>query len=68
MQLAATAMRAGVRLEQLADLEFAYPTFTAVVELLARRIAPSNETCSLVSQEHDGSERLSLAEWELRSG
>jgi hypothetical protein len=30
-----------MRLEQLADLEFAYPTFTAVVELVARRIAPN---------------------------
>ena len=41
MQLAATAMRAGVRVEQLADLEFAYPTFTAVVEPVVRRIAPN---------------------------
>src|SRR3712207_4466852 len=39
VQIAATAMRAGMCVEQLADLELAYPTFTAMVGLAARRIA-----------------------------
>ena len=38
VQIAATAMRAGMAVEQLADVEFAYPTFTAVVGLAARSI------------------------------
>jgi hypothetical protein len=31
-------MRAGMPVEQLANVEFAYPTFTAIVGLAARRI------------------------------
>ena len=38
VQIVATAMRAGMRVEQLADVEFAYPTFTTIVGLAARRI------------------------------
>jgi dihydrolipoamide dehydrogenase len=39
VQLVATAMGAGMRVEQLANLELAYPTFTAIVGLAARRLA-----------------------------
>jgi pyruvate/2-oxoglutarate dehydrogenase complex dihydrolipoamide dehydrogenase (E3) component len=38
VQLAATAMAAGMRVEQLADLELAYPTFTAIIGLAARQL------------------------------
>jgi dihydrolipoamide dehydrogenase len=38
VQLAATAMGAGMRLEQLANLELAYPTFTAIIGLAARQL------------------------------
>jgi pyruvate/2-oxoglutarate dehydrogenase complex dihydrolipoamide dehydrogenase (E3) component len=38
VQIAATAMRAGMPVEQLADVEFAYPTFTTILGLAARRI------------------------------
>jgi pyruvate/2-oxoglutarate dehydrogenase complex dihydrolipoamide dehydrogenase (E3) component len=38
VQLAATAMAAGMRTEQLADLELAYPTFTAIIGLAARQL------------------------------
>ena len=38
VQLVAAAMAAGMRVGQLADLELAYPTFTAVVGLAARRL------------------------------
>jgi pyruvate/2-oxoglutarate dehydrogenase complex dihydrolipoamide dehydrogenase (E3) component len=38
VQLAAAAMRSGMRVEQLADLELAYPTFTSIIGLAARRV------------------------------
>jgi dihydrolipoamide dehydrogenase len=38
VQLAATAMAAGMRIEQLANLELAYPTFTAIIGLAARQL------------------------------
>jgi pyruvate/2-oxoglutarate dehydrogenase complex dihydrolipoamide dehydrogenase (E3) component len=68
VQVAATAMRAGMRIEQLADLELAYPTFTAVVGLAARRISRSLGLVPRALAEHDGRERFRAAEWELRSG
>jgi pyruvate/2-oxoglutarate dehydrogenase complex dihydrolipoamide dehydrogenase (E3) component len=37
VQIVATAMRAEMPIEQLADVEFAYPTFTAIVGIAARR-------------------------------
>ena len=37
-QLVAAGMAADVRVGQLVDLEFAYPTFTAIVGLAARRL------------------------------
>ena len=61
VQIAATAMR----VEQLADLELAYPTFTAVVGLAARRIT---RILGLVPLAREGYERTRAAEWELRSG
>ncbi len=39
LQLVATAMAGHMAVEQLAHLELAYPTFTAIVGLAARRIA-----------------------------
>ena len=38
IQIVADGMSAGMRVEQLARLELAYPTFTAIVGLAARRI------------------------------
>ena len=37
MHLVAAGMAAVIRVEQLAELEMAYPTFTAIVGLAARR-------------------------------
>jgi len=68
VQIAATAMRAGMRVEQLADLELAYPTFTAVMGLAARRITRALGLVPLAPVGHEGTERLRAAEWELRSG
>jgi pyruvate/2-oxoglutarate dehydrogenase complex dihydrolipoamide dehydrogenase (E3) component len=67
VQIAATAMRAGMRVEQLADLELAYPTFTAAVGLAARRISRTLGLIPLATTGSDG-EQLRAAEWELRSG
>lgn len=38
VQLIATGMAAGLRIEQLAELELAYPTFTEIVGLAARQV------------------------------
>ena len=50
VQLVAAAMAAGMSLEQLADLELAYPTFTAVVGLAARRLARDLDLVALSPQ------------------
>ena len=63
VQIVATAMRAGMRVEQLADLELAYPTFTAVVGLAARRIV--RELVPAPSR-RGGDELARAAEWEYR--
>lgn len=64
VQLAATAMRGGMTVEQLADIELAYPTFTAIVGLAARRIVREMDGAN----DHgpsDVSRRFEAAEWEL---
>jgi len=66
-QVVATAMRAGMRVEGLADLELAYPTFTAVVGLAARKIVRELGLIPIAAG-RDGDERYRAAEWELRSG
>ena len=38
VQIAATAMAAEMRVEQLAEIEFAYPTFTSIIGLAARQV------------------------------
>ncbi len=38
IQTAAACMAAGMRIEQVAELQFAYPTFTEVIGLAARRL------------------------------
>jgi hypothetical protein len=60
-QLAAAAMRAGMSVEQLADLELAYPTFTAIVGLAARRIVRDLDPDS---PHQRASGRSAAAEWE----
>jgi pyruvate/2-oxoglutarate dehydrogenase complex dihydrolipoamide dehydrogenase (E3) component len=63
VQIVATAMRAGMPVEQLADVEFAYPTFTAVVGLAARRILRELGLVA-VSPRWGVPERKLGAEWE----
>jgi hypothetical protein len=54
-----------MQVEQLAALELAYTTFTAVVGLAARR---PTRSLGLVPFARDGRERTRAAEWELGSG
>lgn len=63
VQVAATAMAAGMRVEQLAEVDLAYPTFTAVVGLAARRLARELGAVA-VSPAWRALDRPDLAEWE----
>ena len=63
VQIVATAMRAGMPVEQLADVEFAYPTFTAIVGIAARRILRELGLVA-VSPRWGIPERTLGAEWE----
>ena len=63
VQIVATAMRAGMLVEQLADVEFAYPTFTAIVGIAARRILRELGLVA-VSPRWGIPERTLGAEWE----
>lgn len=63
VQLAATAMRAGMPVEELADIELAYPTFTAIVGLAARKAA--RELGTTLSNGWSLQSQLGVAEWEL---
>jgi dihydrolipoamide dehydrogenase len=67
VQIAATAMRAGMTVEDLADVELAYPTFTAVVGLAARR-AVRDLGLVATSPEYGAPERTRAVEWEHRGG
>ena len=65
VQIVATAMRAGMPVELLADVELAYPTFTAIVGLAARR---ATQDLGLVeTAPRNGAEPIA-AEWEHREG
>jgi pyruvate/2-oxoglutarate dehydrogenase complex dihydrolipoamide dehydrogenase (E3) component len=65
VQIVATAMRAGMPVEQLAEVEFAYPTFTAIVGIAARRIL--RELGLVATSPRWGiPERTLGAEWEHR--
>jgi hypothetical protein len=65
VQLAAAAMRANVPVEQHADLELAYPTFTSVVGLAARRIVCELDPASPRQRVPGSSD---AAEWEHSAG
>ncbi len=63
VQMVAAGMSAGMRIEQLAALEIAYPTFAAVVGLAARQIVHRLELTALEPQWR-ALQRLEMAEWE----
>jgi hypothetical protein len=56
-------MAAGIRIEQLAALEMAYPTFSAVIGLAAREITRRLGLAQLAPQWR-ALERYDTAEWE----
>ena len=41
VQVVATAMRAGMNVEQLAEMQFAFPTFTEAVSMAAQKVCRS---------------------------
>ena len=65
MQIAAAAMAAGMPVERLAEIEFAYPTFTSIVGLAARQVV---HALRLGSEEAawEAMGRPRQAEWERR--
>ena len=65
VQLAAASIAADMWVEQLAEMEFAYPTFTAVVGLAARRIVNQLSVVPL-APEWRALARPPAAEWERR--
>jgi len=69
VHMAATGMAAGMWVEQLADLQIAYPTYTAIIGLAARKITRQLGVVPLTPEWRSLEERQphkSLrAEWEL---
>jgi pyruvate/2-oxoglutarate dehydrogenase complex dihydrolipoamide dehydrogenase (E3) component len=66
-QLVAAGMAADVRVDQLADLELAYPTFTAIVGLAARRLVAQMRRRRTASSWRELT-TLPIAEWEINEG
>ena len=67
VQIAAAGMAAGMKIEQLAELELAYPTFTAILGLAARQIVRALGLTP-VAEEWRTLKRLAVAEWERGDG
>lgn len=63
VQIVAAGMAADMRVEQLADLELAYPTFTSIVGLAARQLARELKAVPLAPQ-WQALQRWQAAEWE----
>ena len=63
VHIVAAAMAGSLPVENLAALEFAYPTFAAVIGLAARQIARELRAVPVVSQWHE-LRKLRIAEWE----
>ncbi len=63
VQIVAAGMAAKIKCDQLADLELAYPTFTAIVGLAARKILGELEMAPQVVQ-WGALSKLPAAEWE----
>ncbi len=65
VQMVATGIAGGLRVQQLADLEFAYPTFAAVVGLAARQIMRELGAVQ-VADEWRALRQIRGAEWERK--
>ncbi len=66
VHLVAAGMAAGMQIDQLAALEIAYPTFTAVVGLAARRLAARLAGAAPSAQWRELDRLQFMAEWEIR--
>jgi dihydrolipoamide dehydrogenase len=68
VQLASAGMAANIHLRQMAELELAYPTFTAIIGLAARRLVNQLGLTPLAPVWRELSElKKRPAEWEIRS-
>lgn len=67
VHVAAAGMLSGMTIEQLAEMEIAYPTYTAILGLAARRIARDLGSISL-SPQWRALGPAKGAEWERRDG
>ena len=65
VQIAATAMAAEMPVEQLAEIEFAYPTFTSIIGLAARQVVHALRLGGDV-EAWEAMGRPRQAEWERR--
>ena len=68
VQIAATALAAGMTVEQLAEVEYAYPTFTSIVALAARQVVHGLRMSAEEAQAWQALGRPRVAEWERRDG
>ena len=68
VQIAAAGMAAGIQIEQLAELELAYPTFTAIIGLTSRQLVRKLDLRSLTPAWR-ALKRVDSqpAEWEIRT-
>jgi pyruvate/2-oxoglutarate dehydrogenase complex dihydrolipoamide dehydrogenase (E3) component len=66
VNMVAAAMMGEARVEQLAELEFAYPTFAAILGLAARQLARELSAVPL-GPEWRALSQLRIAEWERRA-
>jgi len=66
VNIVAAAMAGGARVEQVAELEFAYPTFAAILGLAARQLARELSAVPVRPEWH-ALARLRMAEWERRA-
>ena len=64
VQVAAAAMKAGMTITQLADLELAYPTYAAILGLAARRLLRKRQ--GPANSRWDTLASVAPAEWERR--
>ncbi len=66
IQIAAAAMAGEVPAERLAEVEFAYPTFTAIVGLAARQVVHALRMPLDEARAWGALGRPRVAEWERR--
>lgn len=66
VQLIAAGMAAGMRMTELAELQLAYPTYTAVVGLAARRLVRQSGLVPLLPEWRSLQQLRPGAEWETR--